>query len=59
MHVDYAGLRKKLPKPGVMLSNFQRFVEAMEDMNVVLGRVDEPRRSVLTIGTFKRESLGE
>ncbi len=52
LHVKYATLRKRLPKPGAMLSYFQRIVAAMEDMNVVLARVPSQRPEVLRIGRF-------
>ena len=52
-HVDYPSLKNGLPSPDTILSYFRRFVEAMEDMNVVLGRgIDRPRKEVLDIGVF-------
>ena len=52
LHVDYAGVRTRLPAAGTMLSYFQRIVEAFEDMNVVLNRVSVPRTEVLRLGRF-------
>ena len=54
LHVNYAKLHDRLPAAGTMLSYFQRFVEAMEDMNVVLGRGDRtaPLPDVLKLGRF-------
>ncbi len=52
MHVDYATLRSKLPNPNMALSWFTAFVEAMEDMNVVLGRVRRARKTVRALGRF-------
>jgi hypothetical protein len=42
MHFTFGKLR--LPSRGKMISLFKQFVEAMEDMNVVLGRVRRRRR---------------
>jgi hypothetical protein len=53
MHVQYDRLGEKLPSPETALSYFERFVEAMEDMNVVLGRHDSPLPEVLKIGRFQ------
>lgn len=52
LHVDYEELKRKLPSPKTTLSYFSRFIEAMEDMNVVLKRIDEPRNRVKNIGLF-------
>jgi len=52
LHVNYAGLQKQLPKRSTALSLFKKFVEAMEDMNVVLGRHEKPKKEVLEIGKF-------
>jgi len=52
LHVDYSQLRSRLPTPNTTLSYFSRFVEAMEDMNVVLGRHDKASKKVLDIGRF-------
>ncbi len=43
LHVNYKGLKNKLPSRGATLSYFHGFVEAMADMNVVLGRWPVPR----------------
>jgi hypothetical protein len=51
-HVNFRRLNEGLPESGKMLSLFRDFVEAMEDMNVVLKRVKRPRRRVLDIGRF-------
>lgn len=53
LHVNYDGLSKRLPSKETMLSYFRRVVEAFEDMNVVLGRIDEPRQEVLRLGSFE------
>ncbi len=53
LHVNYQGLKQRLPAAGTMLSYFRRFVEAMEDMNVVLKRDrNGPKPEVLKIGQF-------
>jgi len=52
MHVSYNSLQKKLPKKTTMLSLFEEFVKAMENMNVVLGRIKKERKKVLDIGKF-------
>lgn len=52
IHVNYDQLKRKLPKPNTMLSYFKGFVEAMDDMNVVLKPVRKPRQKVLKIGSF-------
>ena len=53
MHVRYDRLAEKLPTSQTALSYFARFVEAMEDMNVVLGRHENPLPEVLKIGQFQ------
>ena len=52
LHVNYAGLQKQLPKPGAALSLFAKFVEAMEDMNVILGRHEKHQKEVLELRKF-------
>lgn len=52
LHVNYAELKRKLPVPNTTLSYFSRFIEAMENMNVVLKRIDHERSEVLQIGRF-------
>lgn len=52
LHVNYAGLQKQLPKPGAALSLFAKFVEAMEDMNVILGRHKKHQKEVLELSRF-------
>jgi len=52
MHVKYKELTIKLPKAKQMLSYFDNFVKAMEDMNVVLKRHSEPNPRILDIGQF-------
>ena len=54
IHVSYDQLLKNLPPAGKMLSCFQKFVEAMEDLNVVLGRHTQADPVILKIGTFRR-----
>jgi len=55
LHVNYKGMMERLPTPNTLVSYFQRFVEAMEDMNVVLGRnrPNGPRPQVLKMGKFQ------
>ena len=53
MHVSYDQLAAKLPTAQTALSYFERFVEAMEDMNVILGRHQNPDPEVLRIGRFQ------
>jgi hypothetical protein len=53
MHVKYESLlRRQLPPTRKVLSYFRYFLEAEEDMNVVLGRVRAPRQRVLDMGQF-------
>lgn len=53
IHVNYQRLKEKLPSPNTVLTYFKRFIEAMEDMNVILGRdIQAPRKKVLDIGDF-------
>ena len=52
LHVNYEGLQKQLPKPAAALSLFAKFVEAMEDMNVILGRHERHQREVLELSRF-------
>ena len=55
LHVKYKGLlAKKLPSPAETLTLFKNFVWAMENMNVILGRIRKERRKVLAIGEFNR-----
>jgi len=53
LHVNYSKLKKQLPSPNTTLSYFRGFVAAMEDMNVVLKRIEKPRSKVLQIGRFR------
>jgi hypothetical protein len=53
IHVNYQRLKEKLPSPNTVLSYFKKFIEAMEDMNIILGRgIQAPRKEVLDIGDF-------
>lgn len=53
MHVKFDEIARKLPAVGTIESYFKGFVEAMEDMNVVLERgVPAPRPEVLAKGRF-------
>jgi len=52
IHVRYSNIKKKLPKTKTLLSNFNNFVIAMENMNVILKRINKPRKTVLNIGSF-------
>lgn len=54
IHVSYDQLLTNLPPAGKMLSCFKRFVEAMEDLNVVLGRHSQADPDILKIGTFSK-----
>ena len=58
MHANYARLGKKLPKRGAVLTCFENFVAAMEDMNVRLGKGGrtEARPAVLRLGRFVAKS---
>lgn len=54
VHVDYTGLHNKLPTKAQTLGYFRGFVEAMADMNVVLGRWSAAQPSVVRkLTTFK------
>ncbi len=52
MHVRYSYIRRKLPNAKTLLSYFENFVIAMEDMNFILKRINKPRKTVLNIGSF-------
>ena len=52
MHVRYFNIKKKLPKAKTLLSYFNNFVLGMEDMNIILKRINKPRKAVLNIGSF-------
>ena len=52
IHVNFNQLQKKLPTSNKMVSLFHQFVCAMEDMNVVLGRVKKTRKRVTDISNF-------
>ncbi len=52
IHVNYRNLMKILPEANKTLSLFENFVKAMENMNVVLGRIKRERDEVLQIGNF-------
>ena len=55
MHVRFDEIVRKLPAVGTIEGYFMGFVEAMEDMNVVLERgVPAPRPEVLAKGRFTR-----
>ena len=56
IHVKYKSLATKLPpSPAKVLSLYENFVVAMEDMNVVLGRKRRARKRVLALGKFRCE----
>ncbi len=50
VHVHFDKLTTQLPDKARMLRLFSGFVEAMEDMNVLLGRASRPRKRVLRLG---------
>ncbi len=53
MHVKFDEIVKRLPSVGTVEGYFRNFVEAMEDMNIVLGRdVSSPRKKVISKGRF-------
>jgi len=52
IHVSFNQLHSKLPTKNKMVSLFQQFVLAMENMNVVLGRVRKYRKRVIDISKF-------
>jgi histone H3/H4 len=54
VHVQFSKISETLPKPNKMLRLFKDFVEAMENMNVVLERVEKEREEVLKYGDFKK-----
>lgn len=54
IHVKYAKLKQNLPAPKNTLNLFDNFVKAMEDMNVVLRRIEKERDEVLVIGNFEK-----
>jgi hypothetical protein len=49
MHVDFEGVKERLPSAAECLDLFNDWIEAMEDMNVRLGRHPKPDPIVLTI----------
>jgi hypothetical protein len=53
LHVNYAAMKPRLQDRGAIISYFRRFVEAMEDMNVVLGRNKVPNPDVVRKGDFQ------
>ena len=57
LHVDYEKLHGRLPNADAMLSYFKHFVEAMEDMNVILKRGGRtgPLPDVLKLGEFTKK----
>jgi hypothetical protein len=54
VHVNYAGLQAKLPSSAQLLSYYRRVVEALEDMNVVLGKGGRTaaKQEILKLGVF-------
>lgn len=46
VHVNFARLRDSLPSASEMIDLYRNFVDAMEDMNVVLGRTRRARKYV-------------
>ena len=54
MHVQFTNIIDRLPSAETMVSYFQRFIEAMEDMNVILGRISKARQEVVAIGEINR-----
>jgi hypothetical protein len=57
MHVKYKELRKKMPSAKQLISYFDNFVKAMEDMNVALKRHSKPDPKILKIGHFPSKSI--
>ncbi len=52
VHVDFVRLSDQLPDAGKMLSLFNGFVHAMEDMNVLLRDARRLRKRVTRLGKF-------
>lgn len=52
VHVDFGKLSDQLPNAGKTLSLFNGFIEAMEDMNVLLRDARQPRKRVVRLGKF-------
>ena len=53
VHVDFGKLSEQLPAPRKMLSLFRGFVQAMEDMNVLMRDTRGPRKRVTRLAEFK------
>ena len=53
VHVHFGKLSKQLPTPGEMLALFKGFVEAIEDMNVLLRDARRPRKRVTRLTQFE------
>jgi hypothetical protein len=58
MHVNHEQLLKNLPDRETLLRNFKGFVEATEDMNVILhkGNRTGPLTKVLRLGRFEKKA---
>jgi hypothetical protein len=54
LHVKYTELKRGPLSPKETLNLFKNFVKAMENMNVVLERIDKERDEVLEIGNFEK-----
>ena len=58
MHVNYVELNRALqddfPTPARMVTLFQQFVHAMEDMNVILGQRPQALPEVLALANLTK-----
>ncbi len=52
IHVNYAGIKARLQDKGQILSYFRRFVQAIDDMNVMLNRPGAPNPALVARGSF-------
>ena len=52
MHVNFKALNAAVPGPAKMLSLFENFIAATEDMNVLMGYTRKVRQRVLSAAKF-------
>jgi hypothetical protein len=53
VHVNFRRLKDKLPDSKRMLKLYEQFVDAIADMNVVLGRTRRVQKRLTRLGRFK------
>ena len=53
IHVNYGSIKPRLQNKGELLSYFRRFCEAIDDMNVLLGRDGASNPAVVGQGSFE------